>query len=1034
MNNKITNKLDNDLIPPEIKNDAFYIAIQKMAREENIKTVLEIGSSSGEGSTEAFVTGLQHNPNNPILFCMEVSTNRFNELKKRYENEAFVKCYNVSSVPLESFPDEKEVIDFYNSIQSNLNFYPLELILGWLKKDIEYVKTSGVSENGIEKIKQENNIDFFDLVLIDGSEFTGNAELEEIYGAKIICLDDIITFKNYATHQKLLKDPNYILIEENHFLRNGYSIFKKIEPSYLPIHFFTIVLNGQPFILYHIDVLKTLPFTWHWHIVEGVADLKHDTSWSVQLGGRVSDSIHKNGRSYDGTTEYIDELAQLYPENITIYRKPEEIFWDGKREMVNVPLSNIQEECLLWQIDVDELWTFEQICTTRKLFATNPDKTAAFYWCWYFVGEKLIISTRNCYAQNPRQEWLRTWRFKPGAFWAAHEPPVLVEALVDGQFQNVAAVNPFLHQETENCGLIFQHFAYVTSEQLQFKEQYYGYKNAVSQWQSLQKAPKFPVMLREYFPWVGDETRVDTAESYSVVPITQRDVSSNNWQFLTPDEVERRKAEIKKPVPIILVDAVFFQLEQTGIARIWQSLLQEWANNGFAKHIIVLDREGTIPKISGIKYRTIPYYDYNNTDVDRKMLQQVCDQEDADLFISSYYTTPTTTPSVFMAYDMIPEVMGWNIQQPTWQEKHQGIHHACSYIAISNNTAHDLAKFFPDIPVESITVAYCGLSKTFSPAKPEIVHTFKTKYGITKPCFILVGIGGYQNSILFFQAISKLASSNGFDIVITESGSLLPPELRRYTSGMGVYMLQLNDQELAIAYSGAVALVYPSKYEGFGMPVAEAIACGCPVITCPNASIPEVAGNAAIYVPDNNVDALANALCDVQKTSVRNTLINTGLEQAKNFSWSKMAEIASAALIDATLLKLNLKEINYIIFPDWTQPEDELGLEIAQVIKILASHPDSEKITLLVNSRNSDGETVAMFLSSIMMDILMSEDLVMMEELEITPLENLGFIQWEALLPRIYAKITLIQEDSKTTSQLPENKLKTLNISNILDC
>lgn len=168
----------------------------------------------------------------------------------------------------------------------------------------------------------------------------------------------------------------------------------------------------------------------------GLAICGHDTAWSLKLGGQIPENLHRNGRSQDGTSEYLDELAQQYPDRVTIYRKPEGEFWDGKLEMVSAPLENIQEECLLWQVDVDELWTFEQICNARKLFISNPEKTAAFYWCWYFMGEELIVSTRNCYTQNPQQEWLRTWRFKPGYVWAAHEPPVLVEPLPDGNFRN----------------------------------------------------------------------------------------------------------------------------------------------------------------------------------------------------------------------------------------------------------------------------------------------------------------------------------------------------------------------------------------------------------------------------------------------------------------------------------------------------------------------------------------------------------------------------------------------------------------------
>ncbi len=1260
MNNEINQSELERLITPEIKNDEFYAIIQRIAREEDIKTVLEIGSSSGEGSTEAFVTGMRQNPNKPILFCMEVSKTRFTELKKRYENDDFVKVYNLSSVPVESFPSENEIIDFYNNTENNLKLYPLERILYWLQQDIEYVKKSGLSEHGIRNIKQDNNIDFFDLVLIDGSEFTGSAELDEIYGAKYICLDDITTFKNFKNHYKLISDKNYTLVAQNNFVRNGYSIFIKnenienyfsihefseqllaskiirpgmlvfdiganigdysilfsklvgssgkvysfepasstfkllrerlvkskcnniytfkkalfsentqiefnefsqefsawnsigkpqmldpkgsgthvpivatevveaitldlfckyndihkidylkidvegaesdvlqgciellsnkaigfiqfeisqkmleglnrnakftfdilIQNGYechqitskgsigeavtnsnsfyenyiafpaLPIHFFTIVLNGQPFIRYHIEIFKQLPFKWHWHIVEGVADLKHDTSWCIKLGGRICDEIHKNGCSCDGTTEYLDELAKLYPDNITIYRQLEGVFWDGKREMVNAPLTNIQEECLLWQIDVDELWTVEQICTAREIFISNPEKTAAFYWCWYFVGEQLIISTRNCYAQNPQQEWLRTWRFKPGYIWAAHEPPVLVETLADGQYKNIANTNPFLHQETEQHGLVFQHFAYVTQEQLSFKEKYYGYQNAVYKWKYLQENRKFPILLREYFPWVQDETQVDVAHNYGIIPIAQRDNENNNWRFLQPEEIQQKIQNISKISPLIIIDGVFFQLYQTGIARVWKSLLEEWANNEFAKHFIVLDRAGTTPKIPGIRYRTVPAYDYHNTDADREILQQVCDEESANLFISTYYTTPITTPSVFIAYDMIPEVMGWDMNNPMWREKHQAIQHASAYLAISKNTSYDLTKFFTDIPVEKITVAYCGVKDTFSSAKPEKIFTFKAKYGISKPYFILVGAGnGYKNSLLFFQSFSQLAINYGFDIVCTGSGGLLAPEFRAYTSGSTVHMLQLNDEELAIAYSGAIALVYPSKYEGFGLPVLEAMACGCPVITCPNASIPEVAGEAAIYINDDDVDGLANALCEVQKPSVRQSLIAAGLEQAKKFSWSKMAEIVSSALIDATLLSLNLKKTNLIIFPDWLQSEELIGLELAQIIKTLATHPDSRNITLLIDTNNISTEDAELFLSSVTMNLLMEEDLDITDGLEISLLGNLADIQWKVLLPRIHGRIILENENQQALMQAKADTLTSYELA-----
>jgi len=804
--------------------------------------------------------------------------------------------------------------------------------------------------------------------------------------------------------------------------------FSSTSSPELPIYFFTIVLNGEPFIEYHIEVFKQLPYKWHWHIVEGVADLKHDTAWSLQNGGRITDEIHSQGRSNDGTAEYLDELAQLYPENVTVYRKPEGIFWEGKREMVNTPLPNIREECLLWQVDVDELWTVEQLCTARYMFINNPEKTAAFYWCWYFVGENLVISTRNCYAQNPAQEWLRTWRFKPGHVWVRHEPPILAEPLPDGELRNVAEFNAFRHEETENLGLVFQHFAYVIPEQLRFKEQYYGYTNALLQWTALQQQTKFPALLRQYLGWVQDETTVDTAESCGVVPIAQKELKGAGWHFLASDDLPNKTLISSREYPKIIIDGVFFQLYSTGIARVWKSLLEEWAKNGFAKHIVVLDRAGTAPQFSGIWYRNVPGYDYASTDADREMLQQVCDDEGADLFISTYYTTPLSTPSVFMAYDMIPEVLGADFNEPMWQEKHYGIRHASAYISISENTARDLIEFFPEISSELVTVAHCGLSSIFSPARQEDINGFKIKYGISKPYFISVRAGSeYKNIKLFFQAFGQLASKQGFEIVCTGSGALLASELRAYTSGCVVHKLQLNDEELRLAYAGAVALVYPSKYEGFGLPILEASACGCPVITCPNSSLPEVAGEAALYVNDRDVEGLADALCEVQKPKVRNSLISAGLEQAKKFSWSKMATTVSSALIDATLARLNLKEINLIIFPDWTQPEESLGLELERVVRAIATHPGKSKMSLLVDNSNISDEDANLALSSVAMNLLMEEDLDVSDGPEISLIGQLSKIQWSALIPRIYSRILLENENTEAIVQAKAQNIPTFD-------
>jgi predicted O-linked N-acetylglucosamine transferase (SPINDLY family)/ADP-heptose:LPS heptosyltransferase len=612
----------NNLIPPEIKNDGFYRAIQKITEDEKINNVLEIGSSAGEGSTEAFVRGMRSNPNKPKLFCIEISKPRFFKLKKQYKKDSFVKCYNVSSVSIDEFSSPTEVTQFYHTFNTNLNLYPLERVLDWLRQDIEYAKHSGVSSSGIQLIKKENNINNFDVVLIDGSEFTGQAELDEVYGAQIIMLDDINGFKNYHNYERLKNDPNYSLMFEDKSLRNGYAVFKISED--FPIHFFTIVLNGEPFIRYHIDVFKKLSFKWHWHLIEGLADLKHDTSWCAQSGGRITDDIHKDGLSNDGTSDYLDELAVQFPENITVYRKPSNIYWEGKLEMINAPLKNIKEECLLWQIDCDEIWTVEQLYGARTLFLTHPVKTAAYYYCNYFVGENHIITTRDTYGNNSSYEWLRSWRFKPGFRWLSHEPPRLCRELQDGRFIDIATIDPLRHNETEAQNLVFQHYAYVTEGQLRFKELYYGYGDAVEKWKRLQTEKQFPVFLRDYFPWVKDGAQVNTIQAAGVEPALPPD-------FFSPHNRAKNIGSDIKPEEIISLSKSSKSIKLPIKSDQKASHKYSGERKDHAKKILVVshERSGTHFLINTIAFN-FPYFSNSEISIDPSL-------DDLSNFFSDYY-------------------------------------------------------------------------------------------------------------------------------------------------------------------------------------------------------------------------------------------------------------------------------------------------------------------------------------------------------------------------------------------------------------
>jgi FkbM family methyltransferase len=379
--------------------------------------------------------------------------------------------------------------------------------------------------------------------------------------------------------------------------------------------------------------------------------------------------------------------------------------------------------------------------------------------------------------------------------------------------------------------------------------------------------------------------------------------------------------------PSIVIDGVFFQISNTGIARVWSSLLKEWSKTEFSKRIIVLDRAKTAPRIEGIIYRDVYPYNYDDVETDRQLIQSICDEENALLFISTYYTTPLTTASVFMAYDMIPEVMNHDFSLPMWKEKARAIELSSFYFAISKSTANDLVKYYPSVKRDAIDIAYCAVSHELKRSDASVIRQFRFDYSIQKPYFILVGhrvsINGYKNTIVFFKALSGILSRAEFDVVCVGPISGLEPELSRYVDGYNVHTLQLNDEDLQAAYSGAIALIYPSKYEGFGLPIIEAMACECPVITCHLSSIPEVAGDAAIFINPDSVAEMQTALLDIQKPELRDQLIKKGLRQVKKFSWMTTANIMSARLLEHISLLSEVSEFDKTV----AQPIIDLDLK-----------------------------------------------------------------------------------------------------------
>jgi len=348
----------------------------------------------------------------------------------------------------------------------------------------------------------------------------------------------------------------------------------------------------------------------------------------------------------------------------------------------------------------------------------------------------------------------------------------------------------------------------------------------------------------------------------------------------------------------VVVDGVIFQLQQGrpfGISRLWLSMLLELGKLPIGRRIILLDRGGTAPDIPGIRKRKVDAYNIGNAQNEAITLDTLCAEEQAGLFLSTYYTFTSSTPALLMLYDMIPErfdTVGPDAPNPEWRDKYYAIMNSTSFAAISQSTARDLATFYPEAAQRPLTVVPCAVSADFRPHSPEEIAAFKAANGIDRPYFLLVGRRDpHKNAALFFHAFAQLPDRERYGIVMAGGGNTLEPELRELAGPAAGYAGFFSDQDLSLAYSGAIALVYPSLYEGFGLPILEAMRSGCPVITCQNSSLAEVAGSAALYVGEYNAEEMAQALLSVQQSAVRSYLIKRGLERARHFSWQKSAEL-----------------------------------------------------------------------------------------------------------------------------------------------
>ena len=207
-------------------------------------------------------------------------------------------------------------------------------------------------------------------------------------------------------------------------------------------------------------------------------------------------------------------------------------------------------------------------------------------------------------------------------------------------------------------------------------------------------------------------------------------------------------------------------------------------------------------------------------------------------------------------------------------------------IAISECTKRDLLYYYPEINPENIDVIYHGTSM-----QPDAHHG----KGILPDEKYILYVGGRGNRKNFFSFVKAmnfiLKRDKDLKILCVGGGGFNKKELELMGDNFSKFeQVNLNDNELADAYFNAQCFVFPSEYEGFGIPILEAFANNCPVVLSNASCFPEIASNAGEYFNPYDYQDMAEKIYNViNNNSLRNNLISKGRERLKNFSWDKTA-------------------------------------------------------------------------------------------------------------------------------------------------
>ena len=262
---------------------------------------------------------------------------------------------------------------------------------------------------------------------------------------------------------------------------------------------------------------------------------------------------------------------------------------------------------------------------------------------------------------------------------------------------------------------------------------------------------------------------------------------------------------------------------------------------------------------------------------------------------------PTVVSIMDLSYLYFPEMFKKSdlYQLKSWSA--YSIRKASRVLTISNSSRSDIIKEYK-VSSDKVVVTYPGIKSTATLATHIYsMNELKSQYGISSNFILFVGtLQPRKNIIKLIEAFSKVVDSkkspHDLQLVVIGKKGWLYEEILETPERLGVadrvkFLHTVSDEELSLFYKHALCYVLPSLYEGFGLPVLEAMEQGCPVITSNISSLPEAGGDAAMYVDPEDVSDIAEKMVKlISDDKLRKEMVEKGKKQVAKFSWEKTAK------------------------------------------------------------------------------------------------------------------------------------------------